>query len=132
MRRNERFRMPWSPLKVSIVGGKKRLRWLFAIAILVVLVVIVALRERRRADIRITLAKMAQIAAAIERYRATHQGNCPAEFSELRELNARPDVLRDAWGNYFNLRCPGIDSKPYLLSSDGPDREAGGLDRIEY
>jgi general secretion pathway protein G len=41
-------------------------------------------------------------------------------------------AIGDAWGRPFRLVCPSRrEGVAYDLSSDGPDGEPGGLDRIE-
>ena len=39
---------------------------------------------------------------------------------------------RDAWGRPLRVTCPGRkDTRGFDVSSDGPDGEPGGLDRVE-
>jgi general secretion pathway protein G len=42
------------------------------------------------------------------------------------------EVPLDAWGRVLRLTCPGRkDPQAFDVSSDGPDGEPGGLDRVE-
>jgi hypothetical protein len=96
------------------------------------LVVIIGLRERETAGQRRTRAIMADVGAALDRYLAEHDGQCPQKFAQLLPYAHFKDVPRDAWGNPLRLTCPSPRGDlPYQLSSDGPDGKPGGLDRIE-
>ena len=102
------------------------------IVVAMLLVVVIGLRERETAGQRRTRAIMADVGAALDRYLAEHEGQCPQKFAQLLPYGHFKDVPRDAWGNPLRLTCPSPRGDlPYQLSSDGPDGKPGGLDRIE-
>jgi hypothetical protein len=98
----------------------------------VVLVIAIAVRERGAAGERRTRAIMHDVRNALEHYMAEHDGRCPSRFEDLERYAHFKGVPRDAWGTPLRLTCPSPRGDlPYLLSSDGPDRMPGGLDRID-
>jgi general secretion pathway protein G len=119
-------------------GGLRR--WLglgrfrpVALALLAVgLVAIVGVRERRRAGVRQTRATLLGARAAVESYMLDHDGGCPPSLEAVAEHVGAEQIARDAWGRPLRLACPGRrEGEPYELTSDGPDRVPGGLDRIQ-
>ena len=69
---------------------------------------------------------------AVDSYRDEHDGRCPESLQDLLKKHYLRRLPKDAWGTPFVFRCPGrFDPSSYDLSSAGPDRIAGGLDRIE-
>lgn len=96
------------------------------------LIAIVGMRERRRAGVRQTRATLLGARAAVESYMLDHDGRCPPSLDAVAEHVGSEHIPRDAWGNPLRLVCPGRrEGSPYELSSDGPDRVPGGLDRIQ-
>ena len=96
------------------------------------LIAIVGMRERRRAGVRQTRATLLGARAAVESYMLDHDGRCPPSLDAVAEHVGAEHIPRDAWGNPLRLVCPGRrEGSPYELSSDGPDRVPGGLDRIQ-
>ena len=70
--------------------------------------------------------------AAVAAYRADHGGACPKSLEEIVTGGYARDLPLDAWGRPLRLSCPGRkDPSGFDLSSDGPDGEPGGLDRVE-
>ncbi len=114
-------RLGLARLRPFVVGG-------VAIAILV----LVGVRERQRTGERSTRAAILVVRRALDAYRADHDGKCPKRLDELESGHYLADLPEDAWGRPLRLACPSRrDDVPYDLSSDGPDGEPGGLDRIE-
>lgn len=105
----------------------------FVLAIFVLgLLVVIGARDRRRTGERATRASLLVVRQAIDAYRAENEGKCPKRLDDLRAGSYLAEVPQDAWGRPFRLTCPGRkDPYGYDLSSDGPDGEPGGLDRIE-
>ena len=98
----------------------------------VLLFVAIGLREHRAAGVRATRASLLVVRQALDAYRASHGGKCPADLSELVKKNYLSRLPTDAWGRSFILTCPGhFDPSSYELSSAGPDGQQGGLDRIQ-
>lgn len=130
---DSRILFPWEQ-QGNIVRrlGFRRVRPLVLVSILASAVVLVVVRERRDAGIRRTRATLTHVGHALNRYLADNQGRCPSSFAELARYQAASIRAVDAWGNSLRLTCPAPRGDlPYLLSSDGPDGRAGGLDRIE-
>jgi general secretion pathway protein G len=112
--------------------GLARLRpFLLGIVVLAVLVLL-GVRERQRTGERSTRAALLVVRRALDAYRADHDGKCPKQLEELETNRYLKDLPDDAWGRPLRLVCPSRrEGVPYDLSSDGPDGEPGGLDRIE-
>jgi general secretion pathway protein G len=124
---------PWER-KTGLLFGLRIARAKWGLVALVVFVVWLVLhsREERVAEQRSTRATLALMREGVDAYRAEHDGGCPPTLDALGSegyVAARP---LDAWGRPLRLECPS--RKPpaaYDLSSDGPDGEPGGLDRVE-
>jgi general secretion pathway protein G len=112
--------------------GLSRLRpFLLAVAVLAVIAIIGA-RERHKTGERATRSAIAVVRRGLDAYRADHDGKCPRQIEDLETLGYLADVPDDAWGRPLRLACPSRrEGIAYDLSSDGPDGEPGGLDRIE-
>jgi len=125
--------LPWERRR----GLVRRLRLTRArpfVAILVVagLAVLLGTRERQRNGERATRAALLIVRRAVDSYRADHEGKCPKQLEELETASYLTELPQDAWGRPFRLVCPSRrEGVAYDLSSDGPDGEPGGLDRIE-
>jgi general secretion pathway protein G len=64
--------------------------------------------------------------------RADHDRACPASLADLVSGGYLHQVPRDAWGRPLRVACPGrIDPAGFDVSSDGPDGEPGGRDRVQ-
>jgi general secretion pathway protein G len=112
--------------------GLARLRpFLVALAALALLVLL-GVRERQRTGERSTRAALLVVRRALDAYRADHDGKCPKQLDELETAHYLVDLPDDAWGRPLRLACPSRrEGVAYDLSSDGPDGQPGGLDRIE-
>jgi general secretion pathway protein G len=103
-----------------------------AAAGMITLLLVLGARERRQVGIRSTRATISLVASAVDAYRADHERKCPATLDGLKVDNYLAVDPLDAWGRPIRLVCPGRrDPQGYELMSDGPDREMGGLDRVE-
>lgn len=96
-------------------------------------VTLVVARERQAAGERRTRVALNIVRPAVERYLLDHDNVCPPTLADVLPYLHLPELPADAWGRPLRLVCPsmrpGVD---YVLMSDGPDGEPGGLDRIEY
>ena len=109
-----------------------RARPFVALVVVVGLAVLLGARERQRTGERSTRAALLIVRRAVDAYRADHEGKCPKQLEELETARYLSELPPDAWGRPFRLVCPSRrDGVAYDLSSDGPDGEPGGLDRIE-
>jgi general secretion pathway protein G len=97
-----------------------------------VLLLLLGARERRLVGIRSTRATLGVVHTAVDAYRADHERKCPSSLDALKGEGYLAIDPTDAWGRPLRLTCPGRrDPEGYELMSDGPDREMGGLDRVE-
>jgi general secretion pathway protein G len=89
-------------------------------------------RENRAAQVRATRAEITTVTHAVGAWRADHDRACPGSMAELVSAGYLHRVPRDAWGRPLRLTCPGRrDPKGFDLTSDGPDGNSGGTDRVE-
>ena len=83
-------------------------------------------------DIRATRATITMTDSAIGAWRADHERGCPGGLADLVSGGYLHQVPRDAWGRPLRVSCPGRrDARGFEVSSDGPDGQPGGLDRVE-
>jgi hypothetical protein len=128
-----RIFFPWEQ-RGSLVRrlGLRRARPVVFVGVLLTIFVLIGVSERRDAGVRKTRATLASVTVALNQYLADNHQRCPQRFSELQRYSSGPEVPLDAWGQPLRLVCPAPRGDlPFLLSSDGPDGLAGGLDRIE-
>jgi general secretion pathway protein G len=124
---------PWEKRRgLRAVLGRARARqaltWLFVVAGFALL----RQRERHLGDVRATRATITVTDGAIAAWRADHERGCPGGLAELVSGGYLHQVPRDAWGRPLRVSCPGRrDSRGFEVSSDGPDGQPGGLDRVE-
>lgn len=125
--------LPWERRGgISRRLGLARIRPFFLALLVLVIVVLLGVRERQRTGERATRAALLVVRRAVDAYRADHEGKCPKQLEELETTRYLADLPDDAWGRPLRLVCPGRrEGAAYELSSDGPDGEPGGLDRIE-
>jgi general secretion pathway protein G len=89
-------------------------------------------RERSAGEVRATRATITTTINAIGAWRADHDRSCPGTLADLVAGGYLHQVPRDAWGRALRVNCPGRkDPRGFDVSSDGPDGEPGGLDRVE-
>lgn len=89
-------------------------------------------RERRKADVRATRAEITTTQVALAAWRADHDQSCPSALGDLVAAGYLHGIPRDAWGRPLRVVCPGrIDTAGFDVSSDGPDGEPGGTDRVQ-
>jgi general secretion pathway protein G len=109
-----------------------RARPFVAVLLVIGLAVLLGTRERQRTGERSTRAALLIVRRAVDAYRADHDGKCPKQLEELESSSLLSELPSDAWGRPLRLLCPSRrEGVAYDLSSDGPDGEPGGLDRIE-
>jgi general secretion pathway protein G len=112
--------------------GISQARPVAAAVAMILLLLLLGARERRLVGIRSTRATLALVHAGVDAYRADHERKCPPSLEVLKGSGYLAIDPVDAWGSTFRLVCPGRkDPAGYELMSDGPDREMGGLDRVE-
>jgi len=136
MRRREREKtifFPWErPASLWRRLGISRTRPIVIAAAFIGLLALLGLRERRAVGVRSTRATIAVVAKAVDKYRADHEGRCPANVADLKTEGYIEFEPVDAWRQPLRLLCPGFSHPDsYDLMSDGPDGAFGGLDRIE-
>jgi len=132
--REQTIFFPWERGGGSILRGRGMARAkLGALAVgMALLLLLLGARERRKTGVRSTMATIGVVRASVDAYRVDHEQKCPASLDALKaEAYLEIDPI-DAWGRPLRLVCPGQkDPEGYDLTSDGPDGEIGGLDRVE-
>lgn len=124
---------PWERRR-GLLGalGRARLRLVVLVVLVLLLVAWIRAREESAAAVRATRATLTTTRRAVSAYRADHAGACPKELAELVTGGYARDVPLDAWGRPLRLTCPGRkDPQGYDLTSDGPDGQPYGLDRVD-
>ncbi len=130
--REQTIFFPWERRRGILRAPWIRSRPLLAGLAMALILLFLGMRERTGTGRRATRATLLVVRAAIDAYRADHDGNCPPSLKGLKKdgyLNIEPT---DAWGQPFQLTCPGRrHPESYDLVSYGPDGDRWGLDRIE-
>jgi len=128
-----RIRFPWERR-----GGLRSLLMLGRIGPVLLVVgvlgtiAILGVRERHSAGVRQTRATLIGVRHAVDAFRADNGGGCPSGLDKLKSYGNFKDAPTDAWGHALRFVCPAHrEGEAYQLSSDGPDGEPGGLDRVE-
>jgi hypothetical protein len=130
---SDRIRFPWERrggfLRVLELG---RLRPALVVLAAFGFLIVVALREQHRSGVRQTRATLLSVRRAIDEFRADNDGGCPSPLEKAMSYGNFKAPPTDAWGHPLRFVCPGRHpGADYELSSDGPDGEPGGVDRIE-
>ncbi len=130
--REQTIFFPWERSAGLLRGRGARAKPIAAGVVMVAFLLILGARERRLVGIRSTRATLAMVHAGVAAYRADHERRCPPSLGALKSEGYIGVEPIDAWGSPIRLICPGKkDPNGYDLMSDGPDREMGGLDRVE-
>jgi len=132
-KRQSRVFFPWER-KRGVLGfvGRARARLVLGLLAVVTVIVLVRRREEHLAAVRATRAAITTTTVAVAAYRADHGGRCPERLGELVAGGYERDVPIDAWGRQLRVDCPSRrDPAGFAVTSDGPDGEPGGLDRVE-
>jgi general secretion pathway protein G len=124
---------PWEKRRGvrSLLGRARARQALFGMGLIAALVFLRE-RERSAADVRATRATITSTIDAIAAWRADHERGCPGALADLVSGGYLHQVPRDAWSHPLRVTCPGRkDPRGFDVSSDGPDGEPGGLDRVQ-
>jgi general secretion pathway protein G len=109
-----------------------RVRQVLLVVGVVVLFAFLRERELHAARVRATRSAITTAGRAVAAWRADHERPCPPSMSDLVSAGYLSELPRDAWGRALRVTCPGRkDPQGFDVSSDGPDGEPGGLDRVE-
>ena len=129
----QRIRFPWerrTGLRTLLRLG--RVGPVLAVLGVLTFIVVLGVRERHSAGVRQTRATLIGVRRAIDAYRADNDGGCPNGLDKLATYGNFKEMPTDAWGHALRFTCPARRAgEAYQLSSDGPDGEPGGLDRVE-
>ena len=130
---DSRIRFPWERhgglFRVLQLG---RLRPALAVLAALGFLLLIALREQHRSGVRQTRATLLSVRRALDAFRADNDGGCPPSLDKAKNYGNFKEIPSDAWGRPLRFVCPGQHpGADYELSSDGPDGEPGGIDRIE-
>jgi general secretion pathway protein G len=133
-KRNEpKVFFPWEKRQGlrSLLGRARARQALLALGAVGAFMILRA-RVAQAGDVRATRATITMTIRAVAAWRADHDRSCPAVLGDLVSGGYMHRVPRDAWGHALRVRCPGRkDPQGFDVSSDGPDGEPGGLDRVE-
>jgi general secretion pathway protein G len=133
-RRDEpRVFFPWERRRgLRSLLGRARARQLLVVVAVLGGFLLLRHRETRAAELRATRAEITTTEQAVIAWRADHDRRCPAGVGDLVAAGYLRAVPRDAWGTPLRVTCPGRrDPDGIDVTSDGPDGEPGGLDRVE-
>jgi hypothetical protein len=132
-RHDPKIFFPWERRRgLGSVFRRARGRQILLLAFGLFAFIFVYQREQRAKDIRATRATITTAARAIAAFRADHDQRCPPSLAELVAGGYVHEVLRDAWGHPLRVACPGKSrNRAFDISSDGPDGEPLGLDRVQ-
>ncbi|HLK38124.1 MAG TPA: type II secretion system protein GspG [Polyangiaceae bacterium] len=133
-RRDElRVFFPWERRRgVASLFIRARARQILLVLVAVGGFVLLHGYEHRVRCVRATRATIATASSALSAWRADHDRTCPGSLADLVAAGYLAELPRDAWGRVLRVTCPGRkDPRGFDVSSDGPDGEPGGLDRVE-
>jgi general secretion pathway protein G len=133
-RRNEpRVFFPWEKRRgLRSLFGRGRARQTLVVLGAASVFVILQVRERRAAEVRATRAEITTADKAVSAWRADHERACPGSVADLVSGGYLHQAPRDAWGHPLRVSCPGrTDPLGFDVTSDGPDGEPWGMDRVE-
>ena len=124
---------PWEKRRgVRALFRRSRARQALLVTGGVVVFVLLQQRERSAADERATRATITTAMNAVSAWRADHDRGCPVSLTDLVSGGYLHQVPRDAWGRPLRVVRPGRkDPRGFDVSSDGPDGDPGGRDRVE-
>jgi general secretion pathway protein G len=124
---------PWERRRgLRTVFRGTRVRQVLLIVVGLVVFAFLRQRELRASQVRATRAAITTVGRAMAAWRADHDRPCPLSMSDLVSAGYLSELPRDAWGRSLRVTCPGRkDPQGFDVSSDGPDGEPGGLDRVE-
>ena len=124
---------PWEKRRgLRALLGPGRVRQALLIGAAVGAFVLMRRQDRHARDVRATRVTITTAIQAISAWRADHDRGCPTTLADLVAGGYLHQVPRDAWGRPLRVTCPGRkDPQGFDVSSDGPDGEPGGLDRVE-
>jgi general secretion pathway protein G len=133
-RRNEpRVFFPWEKRRgLRSLFGRGRVRQTVVVLGAASVFVLLHVRERHAAEVRATRAEITTADRAVSAWRADHDRACPGSVADLVSGGYLHQAPRDAWGHPLHVSCPGRrDPLGFDVTSDGPDGEPWGVDRVE-
>jgi general secretion pathway protein G len=132
-RREPRVFFPWEKRRgLGSFFGRGRAKQVLAVGACLAAFLVLRARERNAADVRATRAEITTTMRAMDAWRADHDRVCPGALGDLVAAGYLRAVPRDAWGRPLRVTCPGrLDRVGFDVSSDGPDGEPSGIDRVE-
>jgi general secretion pathway protein G len=133
-RRNEpRVFFPWEKRRgLRSLFGRGRARQTLVVLGAASVFMMLHVRERAAAEVRATRAEITTADKAVSAWRADHDRACPGSVADLVSGGYLHQAPRDAWGHPLRVSCPGRrDPLGFDVTSDGPDGEPWGMDRVE-
>ena len=124
------------------MSNRKRSQGFTLIELIVVITLIAAvlavvagkvIQNKHKAEYRIAQTQMTTLAASIDQYESD-VGSLPDSLQQLINGQAegwlgpyaKAEELKDPWHNAIEYHKPGVDDRPYSLSSLGVDGKPGG------
>lgn len=141
-RGESRVFFPWEKRGgVRALLDKTRARQIALVVLAIGAFLLLRARTNHATEVRSTRATVDATRDAVAAWRADHtlvsgggsaDRACPASLGDLVSGGYLHALPRDAWGRALRFTCPGRrDPHGFDVSSDGPDGEPGGLDRVE-
>ena len=90
---------------------------------------LVAFNQFQEARLSTAKKDTVQIQESIEAYMLQKRGKCPKSLQEVKAAGVIARVIKDPWGNEYEIKCPG-DKTSVDVVSGGPDGQIGGEDDI--
>jgi general secretion pathway protein G len=124
---------PWERRRgVRSVLGRARARQALIVLGCLAVFLLLGRLERYESNVRATRAAITTAINAVAAWRADHDRACPPSLAEVVAAGYLKVLPRDAWGRPIRVTCPGRrDPRGFDVSSDGPDGQPEGLDRVE-
>jgi general secretion pathway protein G len=132
--RNEpRVFFPWEKRRgLRSLFGRGRVRQTLVVVGAASTFLLLRAREHHAAQVRATRAAITTAGNAVGAWRADHDRACPASVADLVSGGYLHEAPRDAWDHPLRISCPGRrDPRGFDVTSDGPDGEPSGPDRVE-
>lgn len=90
---------------------------------------LVAFKQYKQAQGSTAKKDTIQIQQSVEMYMLQKKNKCPKTLQDLRAAGAVTRVIKDPWGEEYEIKCPGEHGTVDVISA-GPDGELGTDDDI--
>lgn len=90
---------------------------------------LVAFKQFKQAQGSTAKKDTIQIQQSVEMYMLQKKNKCPKTLQDLRAAGAVTRVIKDPWGEEYEIKCPGEHGTVDVISA-GPDGEFGTDDDV--